>query len=117
MISYEADDEKYYRITIGETIKDYKIVNKCGKGVFGNVCKAIKDNEEYAIKFIRAEDIYFRSGERERSILKLLNEADKTNKKHILRLIESFDCGKHLCLVFESLDMNLRDAIKIYSKG
>lgn len=64
--SYEADDDKYYRITIGEMIKDYKIINKCGKGVFGNVCKAIKDGQEYAIKFIRAEDIYIRSGERER---------------------------------------------------
>ena len=41
--SYEADDDKYYRIKIGEMIKDYKIINKCGKGVFGNVCKAIKD--------------------------------------------------------------------------
>jgi serine/threonine-protein kinase PRP4 len=42
--SYEADDDKYYRITIGEMIKDYKLVNKCGKGVFGNVCKALKDD-------------------------------------------------------------------------
>lgn len=64
--SYEVDDDKYYRITIGEMVKDYRIINKCGKGVFGNVCKAIKDNQEYAIKFIRAEDIYIRSGEREK---------------------------------------------------
>lgn len=64
--SYEADDDKYYRITIGEIIKDYKLINKCGKGVFGNVCKALKDDQEYAIKFIRAEDIYLRSGEREK---------------------------------------------------
>ncbi|CAD8204940.1 unnamed protein product [Paramecium octaurelia] len=115
--SYEADDDKYYRITIGEMIKDYKIINKCGKGVFGNVCKAIKDGQEYAIKFIRAEDIYIRSGERERQILKQLNEADPNNKKHILRLIESFEHRKHLCLVFESLDLNLRDALKVYTKG
>ncbi|CAD8094624.1 unnamed protein product [Paramecium primaurelia] len=115
--SYEADDDKYYRITIGEMIKDYKIINKCGKGVFGNVCKAIKDGQEYAIKFIRAEDIYIRSGERERQILKQLNEADSNNKKHILRLIESFEHRKHLCLVFESLDLNLRDALKVYTKG
>lgn len=43
-VSYEVDDDKYYRITIGEMVKDYRIVSKCGKGVFGNVCKAIKDN-------------------------------------------------------------------------
>lgn len=92
-------------------------MSKCGKGVFGNVCKAIKDKEEVAIKFIRSEEVYLRSGERERNILKILNEGDPHNKKHILRLVECFEHKKHLCLVFEAMDVNLRDALKLYSKN
>lgn len=111
------DESKYYKIIIGEVIKDYKVVSKCGKGVFGNVCKAVKNDTQYAIKFIRSEDVYLRSGERERSTLKELNESDQLNKKHIIRLIESFEHKKHLCLVFESMDINLREALATYTKN
>ena len=118
---YEIDDEfHYYRIQVGEIInKDFKITSKCGKGVFGNVAKAlnIKTNQEVAIKILRSDEIYLRSGERERQILSQLNETDKNDKKHIVRLLDYFEHRKHLCLIFESMDMNLREAIRTYGKG
>ena len=34
------------------------------------------------------------------------------DKSNIVRLIDSFDFKKHLCMVFELYDMNLRDLLK-----
>ncbi|KAM3138802.1 hypothetical protein pb186bvf_009005 [Paramecium bursaria] len=114
---HEEDDRKYFKITPGENIRDYIIVNQCGKGVFGNVCKALKNGQEFAIKFLRQEEIFQKSGDKERQIIKQLNDSDKNNRRHIIRLIESFEFKKHICLVFESMDMNLREAIKVYGQG
>jgi serine/threonine protein kinase len=49
--------------------KKYRIIHaRSGKGVFSNVVKAIHigTNEQVAIKLLRSEEIYTRSGERER---------------------------------------------------
>lgn len=56
------------------------------------------------------------SGEKEASVLRTLNSTDKFDKKHIVKLLRSFEHHKHLCLVFELLGMNLRDTIKHYGK-
>jgi len=90
-----------------------------GKGVFANVCKAVQlsTNREVAIKILRTEDIMLRAGEKEKQILELLNSTDKYDKRHIIRLLASFEHKRHLCLVFELMEMNLRDALRIYGKG
>lgn len=56
------------------------------------------------------------SGEKEAKILQLLNSTDRFNKKHIVRMLRTFEHAKHLCLVFELLDLNLRNTIKHYGK-
>ena len=45
-----------------------------------------------------------------------LNAADPEDKYHCLRLFTSFYHRNHLCLVFESLSMNLREVLKKYGK-
>ena len=40
-------------------------------------------------------------GQREVQILQKLNEADKFDKKHIIRLLGSFEYRRHFCMVFE----------------
>lgn len=100
--------------------KDYKVtVSKSGKGVFSNVVKAIntQNGSEVAIKILRGEEIYLRSGERERQILLKLNETDKHDKMHIVRMLDQFEHRKHLCLVFESMDVNLREYLRSHGKG
>jgi serine/threonine protein kinase len=60
----------------------YKVIGFCGKGIFSNVVKVVDINnkKEYAVKIIRAIDVMLISGEKERSILKKLNEVDKYGK-------------------------------------
>mmetsp|Transcript_6648 Transcript_6648/g.5972 ORF Transcript_6648/g.5972 Transcript_6648/m.5972 type:complete len:200 (+) Transcript_6648:382-981(+) len=57
------------------------------------------------------------SGLKEREVLTLLNETDKLNKRHIVRLLDSFDHKKHLILVFELMEMDLREVLKTIGKG
>ncbi|CAK61879.1 unnamed protein product (macronuclear) [Paramecium tetraurelia] len=106
--SYEADNHKHYRITIGEMINDYKLINKCRMGVFANVCKAIKMDRNM-LSNLSEQKISTLDLERERQILKQLNVADPNNIKHNLRLIESFE--------HRNIYLNLRNALKKYTKG
>jgi serine/threonine-protein kinase PRP4 len=39
------------------------------------------------------------------------------DKRHCLKLIESFDYRKHLCIVLELLDLNLRETLNKYGKN
>ena len=45
-----------------------------------------------------------------------LNDSDIYDKKHILRLLGKFYFKKHLCIVLEILDLNLRDTLNMYGK-
>jgi hypothetical protein len=110
--SYE-DTTGYYTPKIGELINDkYKVIGLCGKGIFSTVVKVvdITTNLEYAIKIVRTIDIMLSSGEKERSILKKLNSTDTTN--YIVKLIDTFDFNRHICMVFELYEMNLRELIR-----
>jgi serine/threonine-protein kinase PRP4 len=50
---------------------------------------------------MRSDEILIRAGEREKEFLKQLNMTDKQDKKNIIRMVDSFEHKKHLCLVFE----------------
>ncbi|KAI7867711.1 kinase-like domain-containing protein [Spinellus fusiger] len=113
------DPEGYYSIRIGERLDQrYQTLSNLGKGVFSSVVKAkdMETNEEVAIKMIRNNETMYKSGIRELNFLKKLMEADPDNKKHIIRFQRHFEHRNHLCLVFESLSMNLRDVLKKYGK-
>ncbi len=90
----------------------YEVYATHGKGVFSSVLRArdnMKINEatgkptEVAIKVIRANDIMFKAGQTETVILRKLGGADPEGKRHVIRLLRSFEYRSHLCLVFESM--------------
>lgn len=121
IVSAECDDDQqYFKIRIGEVLAGkYRITEKCGKGVFANVCKAeqLDNNKIVAIKILRSNEIMHESGTREKEIIQRLNLSDKNDKKHIIRLKNVFEHHKHICLVFECFAMNLREALKQFGKG
>ncbi|XP_026320756.1 serine/threonine-protein kinase prp4-like [Hyposmocoma kahamanoa] len=114
------DPDGYYNIKVGDKInKDgYVIKNILGQGVFANVVRAINksNNTEVAIKIIRNNDLMYKTGLKEVLILKQIAEADPENKYHCIKFTTHFMHKSHLCIVLESLCMDLRCILKRYGK-
>ncbi|RLN30301.1 serine/threonine-protein kinase prpf4B-like [Panicum miliaceum] len=118
------DADGYYTYRFGESLDGrYEITAAHGKGVFSTVVrakdlKAGKDDpEEVAIKIIRNNDTMYKAGKQEVSILEKLASVDREDKRHCVRFISSFMYRNHLCLVFESLNMNLREVLKKFGRN
>ncbi|XP_052199029.1 uncharacterized protein LOC127806074 [Diospyros lotus] len=118
------DAEGYYSYRFGELLDGrYEITAAHGKGVFSTVVRAkdLKagpgDPEEVAIKIIRNNEHMHKAGKEELIILKKLVGADPDNKRHCVRFLSSFKYRNHLCLVFESLHMNLRELLKKFGRN
>ena len=54
---------------------------------------------------------------KEISILQALRAADPDDKKHLIRLERHFEHKGHLCMVFENLNINLREVLKKFGHG
>ncbi|KAH8100376.1 kinase-like domain-containing protein [Cristinia sonorae] len=120
-----ADPEGYYQIILGEQLDGgrYQVFSSLGKGMFANVVRArvlhgeIGDaGKEVAIKIVRSQESMQRAGLKEVQILNKLKQADPEDKKHVVRLERTFEHRGHLCLVFESMSMNLREVVKRFGK-
>ncbi|GAA5919683.1 hypothetical protein JCM1841_005228 [Sporobolomyces salmonicolor] len=127
------DPEGYYKVILGEVLDNgrYLVQANLGKGMFSSVVRARDLGEggvdageagkegqkrEVAIKLVRSQESMFKAGLKEAQILRKLIEADPDDKKHVVRLLRQFEHRGHLCLVFESLSMNLREVVKRYGK-
>ncbi|KAL5726193.1 non-specific serine/threonine protein kinase [Ranunculus cassubicifolius] len=118
------DAEGYYSYRFGEVLDGrYEVIAAHGKGVFSTVVRAKdlkagnSEPEEVAIKIIRSNDTMLKAGLDELVILKKLADADPEDRRHCVRFISSFKYRNHLCLVFESLHMNLREVLKKFGRN
>ncbi|CAL5011884.1 unnamed protein product [Urochloa decumbens] len=118
------DADGYYAYRLGESLGGrYEITAALGKGVFSRVVRAkdLKaekgDPEKVAIKIIRNNDTMYRAGKQEVEILEKLARADRQDKPHCVRFISNFRYRNHLCLVLESLHMNLRELLKKFGRN
>ncbi|XP_010504135.1 PREDICTED: serine/threonine-protein kinase prp4-like [Camelina sativa] len=113
------DSEGYYSYQLGELLDNrYEIMATHGKGVFSTVVRAKdtkaeeSEREKVAIKIIRNNETMHKAGQAEIRILNKLAGSDPENKHHCVRLLSTFKYRNHLCLVFESLHLNLREVVK-----
>ncbi|KAG6463496.1 hypothetical protein O3G_MSEX013904 [Manduca sexta] len=115
-----SDSDGYYNIRIGEVIENkYTVKDILGQGVFANVVRAQENgdgNNYVAIKIVRNNDLMYKTGLKEIATLKQINDADPDNKYHCVKFFGSFMHRGHLCLVLESLHMDLRCILKKYGK-
>ncbi|CAH1640281.1 unnamed protein product [Spodoptera littoralis] len=114
------DADGYFNIRIGDTINNrYTIKSILGQGVFANVVRAqdnMEGNDYVAIKIVRNNDLMYKTSLKEIEILKQIREADPDNKYHCVQFLGHFMHKNHLCLLLESLHMDLRGVIKKYGK-
>lgn len=121
------DPEGYYKLISNELVNDgrYRMIKNLGRGVFANVAQAEdqaagngdQDHKLVAIKMIRRNDLMRKASQKEMDFLRAVNDADPQDKRHIIRLLGSFDHKGHLCIVFEHMSKNLRDLLKEETNG
>ncbi|XP_013162499.1 PREDICTED: serine/threonine-protein kinase PRP4 homolog [Papilio xuthus] len=114
------DEEGYYKARVGDCINNrYTVKSILGQGVFANVVRAhdhtFKGNE-VAIKIIRNNELMHKTGLKEMTILKEINENDPDDKYHCVKLLRNFIHKGHLCLVLEPFYMDMRSLLKKYGK-
>lgn len=113
------DAEGYYLTNLHEKIDDrYEVTANLGRGMFASVVRAIDEKlkRPVAIKIIRNNESMKKAGVKEVEILKDLAANDPEDRKHVVRLLRSFEHKGHLCMVFENMDMNLREVLKKFGR-
>ena len=119
-----ADADGYYDFRTGETLANrYAIDSKLGSGVFSVVLKAHDTSvppgaahHEVAVKIVRANSVMTKSGRLELGFLKRL-AVEAQQESHCLRLLDDFVHKGHLCIVLESMGLNLREVLEKYGKA
>lgn len=120
-IDDSADDEGYSRLVIDEELDDGRYVAgpSLGQGVFASVYKArqVKTDRTVAVKVLRKNDVMRRAGRHEVETLQKILDADPSDRRHCVRMIDHFEHRGHAVIVFEAMAMNLRDVIKRFGGG
>jgi serine/threonine protein kinase len=115
------DNEKWdYILYVNDVIgneegRKYVILDLLGQGTFGQVVKCInvKTRELCAVKVIKNQPAYFNQSMMEVTVLEMLNQKyDRDDRRHIVRMRDTFIFRQHLCIVVELLSLNLYDLIK-----
>ena len=107
----QARSNDHYPINLGNVINGYKIIKILGRGAFGQVVEATKNNENVAIKIIKNLKRYGPIAQNEIKIIEMLNKLDLDDSKHIVRIKGHFIHEDHFCLVYEKLSFNLYELL------
>ncbi|EPY51341.1 CMGC/DYRK/PRP4 protein kinase Prp4 [Schizosaccharomyces cryophilus OY26] len=114
------DIEGYYKVILMEELDSrYVVQSNLGKGMFSSVVNVMdqKTKASFAIKIIRNNEVMYKAGMKEVSILERLQAADPEGRRHIIRYDRYFMHKNHLCMVFEMLSLNLRDILKKFGRN
>jgi serine/threonine-protein kinase PRP4 len=119
------DTEGYYRAQGGEVIskegRAYEVTDSLplGRGVFSTVMRAIRvdSGRPVALKIIRNNETMARAAQLEMTVLRKIAETDTEDKKHCIRMLDTFEHREHTIMVFEAMDMNLRQVLRKYGRN
>jgi serine/threonine-protein kinase PRP4 len=120
LIEDHDDEGSYYRITVHELIDNrYVVRGELGKGSYAVVVLAFDKvtKKDIALKIFRKNDHIRQAGLKEVDTLKRLIDADSDCDQHIVGFYRSFYYKKHLCLIFERLDGDVRGLVKTAGHG
>eukprot|EP00798_Chlamydomonas_sp_ICE-L_P024982 gene24982-10644_t len=95
--------------------RHYVIKDMLGQGTFGQVvsCWCDEFQKFHAVKVIKNQPAYYHQARVEIGLLQLLNTRfDVADEHHIVRMTDFFLFRKHLCIVFEQLDVNIFELLK-----
>ena len=92
----------------------YEILDRLGKGSFGQVFKCIdhKTGQELALKIIKNKKRFHRQAVVEVRVLETIKTAAKDGIRHNIEMIDYFLFRRHLVISFELLSINLYEFIK-----
>ena len=129
LLEETKDENGYFRFNPGALLGPngrYKLVARLGKGQYSNVVRAIDTTSPttkyVAIKLLRHIDVMSEKdlkavADQEFAMLNLVNRRDPKDKYSCVRLLDNFEDKDLLCLVFESLEMNLRELMHQYGRN
>lgn len=109
-----------FPIAIGTNIANkYEIIDYLGSGVFSRAvqCAEYATGQMVCIKVIRNNKDFLDQSLGEIKLLKMLNENDPRNEKHVLRIFDYFYFREHLFIVCELLRDNLYELYKYIAKS
>ncbi|RKP17963.1 kinase-like protein, partial [Rozella allomycis CSF55] len=95
----------------------YKIKDIIGKGMYGEVFRVeeIATLEKLALKVIKGIDKYKRSAESELDILKVLRYHDVEGTQGCITLLQDFNHGNHVCMLFPIYGPSLFEFLRLNS--
>ncbi|KAJ1456246.1 kinase-like domain-containing protein [Pelagophyceae sp. CCMP2097] len=115
------DQEGYYMARPGEIIAEkYRVLGVVGRGVFSSVLRAVEvcdENVYVAVKMIRNNEIMSKASLKEIELLHEIAKADPDQRAHCVALKDHTEHRNHTALVFESMSMNLREALRKFGKN
>jgi len=113
-----TDPDGDYKVKRNEVLQSpscaYEVLEFIGRGTFGQVVKCLrKENRDYvAVKILKNHPTYARQGQMEVQILAHLSN-ESADYYNFVRALECFKHQNHTCVVFEMLEKNLFDYLKL----
>lgn len=92
----------YYAANPGDHVNyRYEIIEELGKGTFGKVFRTFdhKKNQEYAIKIMKKDKVYYTQAINEIKVLSAIKDKDTNNSSNIVKMVNYFMFRNHVVLI------------------